>query len=1019
MNKYFLLTCLLSITISFNTFSKLTIQLPDKLDSQNSLNQFLSALKSTNELTVASTLIKLANIQSKFNSTEDTKNSKTASYLEEIAVVIEKIEQSTDSKKIKDFIRNKYGFETIKTKKTPGIEKFKSKDEVINFINSESNNSYDNTRLAVQAYKKWSDDVTIQQLVLKSSKIAMVEPVKTLINEIANNLNFKNIFELLFINAHSAHLSEKNKKVFVRQIVSNYDSIPIYTKIIALKIFQDIFEAGEKKEIIALSEILLKDLKKTKNYELSLNISRALFKLDTDHLNFPLEEIISDDWIHENFDFLMLYTDFLNITKKQCEVFKKAKPLSEYNFFISRICDYKNTEKEITLKGFQELLDIYPIAHILSKNTFPFAYEVLKNPNTHTITKKKIYDGINHLLTRVEEDIESDSKIDSSLVDLFNSNILKNSEICKYFELDHNSDDYYLSKIFNHCSLILKELFDENININNLPRESDELNHKAVEKLRKAMVNPKISDEVKTQLKIYLNMTNHEDNSRILNGESDTNKILFLLKSTNMHSVDLENIPSLIKLSESKNNKLSALASLALMENFPEMITHKNKIHFIKKIRKYADKKIRDIDQLVIQERLSLISKSSSDSFGYNFSKLRIPEKDLAEQNLSCAIFCKKASQLLKDTKSFDYKNTFQESKAEMAKAIESMSNLVFKKARINGCEGFENFEVKADLLKVTKVDPNKMQNADIYKAQYTNHILLSDLNEDNLGSLKLNTENLINSLLQNQAKGISGSRMSSYAFLSSYLSIPPLNHEFYEKNPELKEKAIKVHKFLENVFNKLPGDKMETPYDFSNVNIEFNYNTYVPNDGNDNERSSSGRNPLFFHSLYRNETSLKKRQLYKTLIIKSVNNYVHKYWNDLIAHTVRQQTHKGDDQLAPYYFWSTLPYVVQALNDVRSDSVQLGNSRDKATSLLNVIQTRLSQMLNKHYQIPHSGGKIKGFGLYANSFIYDNALGALSLLTSPACKQKAFDVQQIKKSRMSKESIIENLKKGIHVEDF
>jgi hypothetical protein len=153
-------------------------------------------------------------------------------------------------------------------------------------------------------------------------------------------------------------------------------------------------------------------------------------------------------------------------------------------------------------------------------------------------------------------------------------------------------------------------------------------------------------------------------------------------------------------------------------------------------------------------------------------------------------------------------------------------------------------------------------------------------------------------------------------------------------------------------------------------------------------DRDSAARAVPFYLSLYQNIKSQNKEAMQKqmeTNLVAALQNYV-KHVNDLMMNVPRDQTHLGSDQLAPYYFYSTVPYVSSAIALLASEETVKPDSEQKGDRL-RVLETLRTQILQALFQMYDSEKKLfmaqgaTDTRLYFSSSSYVNPLAGLALI--------------------------------------
>ena len=76
--------------------------------------------------------------------------------------------------------------------------------------------------------------------------------------------------------------------------------------------------------------------------------------------------------------------------------------------------------------------------------------------------------------------------------------------------------------------------------------------------------------------------------------------------------------------------------------------------------------------------------------------------------------------------------------------------------------------------------------------------------------------------------------------------------------------------------------------------------------------RASAARAVPVHLALYQSPLESLHKEEHRQNLLDSLSNYIH-YLPSLMAHLQRSGTHRGDDAIAPYYIYSTIPYVTSA----------------------------------------------------------------------------------------------------------
>ena len=86
----------------------------------------------------------------------------------------------------------------------------------------------------------------------------------------------------------------------------------------------------------------------------------------------------------------------------------------------------------------------------------------------------------------------------------------------------------------------------------------------------------------------------------------------------------------------------------------------------------------------------------------------------------------------------------------------------------------------------------------------------------------------------------------------------------------------------------------------------------YYPRKQEETSRSAAARSPAFLLALYFHAATGAEKETLRKELIKTVHNFA-EHVPSLSLHVGREETHIGEDNLAPYYFYSTMPYAIAA----------------------------------------------------------------------------------------------------------
>ncbi len=139
--------------------------------------------------------------------------------------------------------------------------------------------------------------------------------------------------------------------------------------------------------------------------------------------------------------------------------------------------------------------------------------------------------------------------------------------------------------------------------------------------------------------------------------------------------------------------------------------------------------------------------------------------------------------------------------------------------------------------------------------------------------------------------EGLSGSLYNNYALATSVIAI--------------KAPPQEVISDMEEVVNNF--NHINIPYDASIKRKEDVFPTRL------HDRATAARAVPYNLALYLKTNDSKKKKLFEKNLIEALENYA-LHIPSLMAHVVREGTHMGSNGIAPYYYYSTIPYATSAV---------------------------------------------------------------------------------------------------------
>jgi len=139
-------------------------------------------------------------------------------------------------------------------------------------------------------------------------------------------------------------------------------------------------------------------------------------------------------------------------------------------------------------------------------------------------------------------------------------------------------------------------------------------------------------------------------------------------------------------------------------------------------------------------------------------------------------------------------------------------------------------------------------------------------------------------------------------------------------------------------------------------------------------ERGSASRNVTFHLARYQTDTEPALRSQHRENLVKSLENYV-THAPALLAHVNRNNTHLGNEGLAPYYFYGSIPYATAALNVIAMDPAATPGQKARVEMLRQGFSSIIAHAVGDGLALP------QGEERYPSSPVYANPLLGLSIL--------------------------------------
>ncbi len=210
--------------------------------------------------------------------------------------------------------------------------------------------------------------------------------------------------------------------------------------------------------------------------------------------------------------------------------------------------------------------------------------------------------------------------------------------------------------------------------------------------------------------------------------------------------------------------------------------------------------------------------------------------------------------------------------------------------------------------------------------------------------------------LTQLREKGIGGSAFNTYAYGAAMVALAP------NIPIEILEKAKKL-------VDAQP-DPMRLPYTPSG------FPAY-------SRKASAARNVPFHLALYlglKKSQKPSEAQTRKKHLIEAVLTWK-KYAGNLAAEVPRDEVHEGRDYLAPYYFYSSLPYVTSAIKLLERDPTLSNDQKDSISAVKRSLRKKLPRLMEGKKLGLLPGGKNYRNTIYVSSPAYTYPLYGLALI--------------------------------------
>lgn len=233
----------------------------------------------------------------------------------------------------------------------------------------------------------------------------------------------------------------------------------------------------------------------------------------------------------------------------------------------------------------------------------------------------------------------------------------------------------------------------------------------------------------------------------------------------------------------------------------------------------------------------------------------------------------------------------------------------------------------------------------DIYAKIY--RLGLSQKLERNKEAKEIRTS-LERDLVVFRGTGIGGSVFNTYAYGAALVALAP-------KVPR------RILKRAQN-FLSSQSDPMALPY------------TPTGESRPTSRQASSARNVPFHLALYLSGSDESTRKN----MLESIEIW-QKYAGNLAAEVPKQGTHRGPHGLAPYYFYSSLPYVTSAIKVLLKDPELTVKQREQITKIRESLRQKLPSLMSEEGKIEVQG---QGKSMYSSSPAYNYPLYGLALVS-------------------------------------
>jgi hypothetical protein len=151
-------------------------------------------------------------------------------------------------------------------------------------------------------------------------------------------------------------------------------------------------------------------------------------------------------------------------------------------------------------------------------------------------------------------------------------------------------------------------------------------------------------------------------------------------------------------------------------------------------------------------------------------------------------------------------------------------------------------------------------------------------------------------------------------------------------------------------------------------------------NKPDDNERSASARNTVFYLALYLNQNEIVKKDLnYQALLVQSLKVW-EKFLPDLTLNSFRSGFHTGDDHLGTHYLYPSIPYVGKAISALLQDTSLNAQDRAELEALKLKVKEFIAVLIEPSGTVIPMGGRDYNLQNWADSVGYSTSLIGLGL---------------------------------------